>query len=105
MAYEDKTASPRCIVACYREGEDVELFVGRTNGKLLKREKTEFGWDAVFERTNNEMKRIEKRTGRWRRRMNFARFAPQKLRRQSFNNEETRSDDDDEDDRMIISHE
>lgn len=73
-AYEDKTAYAQCIFA-YCDGaesaEDVEVFVGRTNGRIVKaRGKTEFGWDAVFEpdeqrdannkKTYGEMEKEEK---------------------------------------------
>ena len=51
LAYEDKTAYAQCVFA-YCEGgeksaEEVEVFVGRTNGRIVKaRGKTEFGWDS-----------------------------------------------------------
>ena len=73
-AYEDKTAYAQCIFAyCDGKSEDVELFVGRTNGRIVKaRGKTEFGWDAVFEpdeqrdeknrKTYGEMEKEEKNT-------------------------------------------
>ena len=73
-AYEDKTAYAQCIFAyCNGKSEDVELFVGRTNGRIVKaRGKTEFGWDAVFEpdeqrdeknrKTYGEMEKEEKNT-------------------------------------------
>ena len=47
LAYEDKTAYAQCVFA-YCEGgeksaEEVEVFVGRTNGRIVKaRGKTEF---------------------------------------------------------------
>jgi inosine triphosphate pyrophosphatase len=75
LAYEDKTAYAQCVFA-YCEGgeksaEEVEVFVGRTNGRIVKaRGKTEFGWDAVFEpdeqrdvddkKTYGEMEKEEK---------------------------------------------
>ena len=74
-AYEDKTGDAKqCIFAyCDGKSEDVELFVGRTNGRIVKaRGKTEFGWDAVFEpdeqrdeknrKTYGEMEKEEKNT-------------------------------------------
>ena len=75
LSYEDKTAYAQCVFA-YCEGgeksaEEVEVFVGRTNGRIVKaRGKTEFGWDAVFEpdeqrdvddkKTYGEMEKEEK---------------------------------------------
>jgi len=50
-AYEDKSAYAQCIFAfCPKRGEDIKVFVGRTEGKIVQaRGPTDFGWDPVFE--------------------------------------------------------
>ena len=95
-----------------RKSEDVELFVGRTNGRIVKaRGKTEFDGTRCSNQTNNEMKRNRKTYGEMEKEEKNTishRFrALEKLRKaKSSITKETRSDDDgDEDDRMIISHE
>jgi inosine triphosphate pyrophosphatase len=56
-AYDDKRARAMCVFA-YAKGvectdvDDIECFVGITEGVIVeKRGKEEFGWDAIFEPT------------------------------------------------------
>jgi len=49
--FDDRSAYAQTVVAyCGGEGEEVVLFDGRTNGKIVDaRGPTDFGWDPVFE--------------------------------------------------------
>ena len=48
--FEDKTAYAQTVVAFCEEEGKVELFEGRTEGRIVKaRGNTDFGWDAIFE--------------------------------------------------------
>ncbi|GMH37548.1 hypothetical protein BSKO_05421 [Bryopsis sp. KO-2023] len=69
MGYEDKSAFAQCIFAfCGGPDEDPEVFVGRTEGKIVDaRGPTNFGWDPVFqpdgfEQTYAEMEKSVKNT-------------------------------------------
>mmetsp|Transcript_23304 Transcript_23304/g.48402 ORF Transcript_23304/g.48402 Transcript_23304/m.48402 type:complete len:195 (-) Transcript_23304:23-607(-) len=62
--FSDKTACAQTVVAFCEEEGKVELFEGRTEGKIVPaRGSTAFGWDAIFEvggKTYGEMSREEK---------------------------------------------
>ncbi|KAI1814813.1 inosine triphosphate pyrophosphatase-like protein [Poronia punctata] len=64
-AYEDKSAQAVATFGfCKGPGEDVLLFQGRTDGKIVPaRGPTNFGWDAIFEyegQTYAEMDKVAK---------------------------------------------
>ena len=49
--FDDRSCYAQTIVTyCAGEGEIIEVFEGRTNGRIVEaRGSTEFGWDAIFE--------------------------------------------------------
>lgn len=48
--HTDKNAQAMCIFAYTENGEDVILFTGKTNGRIVDpRGDTNFGWDPIFE--------------------------------------------------------
>ena len=51
--FEDKSAYALCIFAYGEPGKEVQLFTGRTDGKIVDpRGPRTFGWDACFEPDN-----------------------------------------------------
>ena len=61
-AYPDKSAAAVCTFAyCGGPGEEVLLFQGRTQGKIVPaRGPGTFGWDAVFEYEGQTYAEMEK---------------------------------------------
>lgn len=72
-AYPDKSAAAVCTFAyCGGPGEEVLLFQGRTEGRIVPaRGPPTFGWDAVFEYEGQTYAEMEKE-----RKVSLALFRP-----------------------------
>ncbi|RMZ95273.1 inosine triphosphate pyrophosphatase [Brachionus plicatilis] len=54
--FEDKSAFAQCIFAYGEPGKEIQLFVGKTNGKIVEpRGSRDFGWDPCFQPDNFEL--------------------------------------------------
>jgi inosine triphosphate pyrophosphatase len=53
-AYDDKRATAMTCIACTNDGEHIEVFTGKTEGKIVSpRGPPGFGWDPIFQPTNH----------------------------------------------------